>query len=145
MEKEQLATVQPEENCEIQSIATDGDLEISGGVLYVGDYHKTFESGPVACGGTLVAEGLNAGCVHVTEDFLASSAILEELTCGGDVEAEYLFCEGGAYVLGNITVNTMVSQTHHVFCGGKFTGNFYGDSHLLHEQFEDWGNIKDYL
>ena len=144
MEKERTQVIIPKKFCEIEQITYAGDLEIRG-IVYVGDYHRNFQMGPVTCGGMLVAGTLNAGDVLVAEDFLAQTANLEELNCGGDVEAEYLSCELGAYVLGDITVNTMVSETHHVFCGGKFTGNFMGNSKLLHEHFNDWSNLARYM
>lgn len=126
---------------DLKSLTSKGDIEFRG-MLYVGDCKETFEMGPVVCEGNLKAEGLNAGEVFVTGHMRVETANVECLNCAGDVEAEYLSCELGAYVLGDITVDCLVSETHPVFCGGKFTGNFVGDSKLLHQNFSDWSKIK---
>ena len=129
---------------EVLEIVTSDDLGIQG-VLYVGDNKQSFECGPVTCGGSIIGGGLNAGSVKCNEHFLVKTANLHELNVGGDVEAEYILCEGGAFVLGDINVGTLVSATHPVFCGGKFTGKFEGDPEMLHEQFTDWANLAKYL
>ena len=127
---------------DVTRIACDGDMEIEG-VLVVGDTHKTFEYGPLFCGGTLIGIGstVNAGVVHVGEDFIVKTANLEELNVCGDVVAEYLWCECGAYVLGDVNVGELVSEVWPVYIGGTFTGKFKGDSSLLHEHFTDWENL----
>ena len=131
---------------EVTRIACDGDMEIEG-VFCVGEYHRTFQSGPVFCGGSItgIKGTLNAGVVHVGENFLTHTANVEELNVAGDVEAEYLWCECGAYILGDVMVDELVSETHPVFIGGTFTGEFKGDPDLLHEHFSDWANLKNYL
>lgn len=129
---------------EVLEIVTSSDLEIQG-ILYVGDRTHSFEAGPVTCGGSIIGDGLNAGVVKCQEHLLVSTANLQELSVGGDVEAEYILCECGAFVLGDIKVGTMVSATHPVFCGGKFAGKFEGDPKMLHDHFDDWANLAKYL
>lgn len=139
-----LKSTESKNSLDLKDLTSKGDIEFRG-TLYVGDYTETFEMGPVVCEGNLKADALNAGDVFVTGHFCVRTANVECLNCAGDVEAEYLSCELGAYVLGNLTVDCLVSETHHVFCGGKFTGNFVGDSKLLHQNFNDWSKIKQYI
>ena len=137
--------IEADYSCDAVSITAGGDIEILGNV-FIGDFYEDFQVGPIRSGGIIIAEALNAGIVHCTEDFVAQTANVEELNCAGNVEVEdYLYCECGAFVLGDITTKCLVSEAHPVFCGGKFTGEFKGNRAMLHEHFTDWGNLKKYL
>lgn len=125
-------------------IDCEGDIVFEGALL-VGDTCKTFESGPVFCGGSIIAiDGtLNAGDVHVGEDFVVKTANLEELNACGNVEARYLWIGGGgAYILGDAIVELLVSEMAPVYIGGSFIGEFKGDPDLLHEHFSNWESLK---
>lgn len=131
-------------SCDATAVIAGGDIEIYGNA-YVG-YEDGDCSGVVQSGGLIAVEELNAGAVYAPEHFVARTTNLDVLICGGDVEADYLYCQCGAFVLGDINVKYLVCETSHVFCGGKFTGEFRGDRlTMLHEGFTDWKNIKKYL
>ena len=141
---EQVNYIKLTQENEVLEIISSSDLEIRG-ILYVGDSDMSFEPGPVTCAGNICGDGLNAGVVKCQGHLLVNTANVQELSVGGDVEAEYILCECGACVMGNIKVGTLVSATHPVFCGGKFTGKFEGDPKRLHEHFTDWANLAKYM